>query len=86
MWVIFFSKCSPKVLLLAIANKNLILNFGQTKKQIHKHQSKFTIIQEHVVNNRALIKHFSLKRMKESFRNISQERSGFSSGESHSLH
>lgn len=85
MCLFFFSEWSPKVLFLAIADKNHMLNFGQTKKQMHKTQSKLADHMRASVNNRASIKHLSLNIIKESFRNNSQERSGFSSEESYNL-
>lgn len=63
----------------------IMLNFGQPKKQMHKTQPE---LPDHMRQNSlwsTATKHLTLNRIKESFRDDSQGRSGFSSEESRGL-
>lgn len=82
MYLFLFPLHSAKVFFSTIADKRLMLNFGQPKKQMHKNQPKRL---DHMRQNSlwsTATKHVTLNRVKGSFRDNSQGRSGFSSEES----
>lgn len=85
VFLFLFPLHSAKVFFSTIADKRFMVNFGWPKKLMHKNQPKLPDHMRKSSLRSTITKHVILKRIKGSFRDNSQGRSGFSLEESYGL-